>query len=548
MADADPDVILPPKEYIPNEQTRPPEVVNLPDQQEPLKPPCEVDPIYSQNRARRSYFSRSSQVERPKRLSTAPRNSDFPSFLRQSIPSICPNNPAKDDVSESSCEPKQNLRGIVNALLDANLKVGLAPLSLREKAWITFEEPSSSNVAQALAIWIMVLILLSCISFIVETDIKYVHANLDVFKQIEFFCIIQFTIEYCVRLLVCPDKIQFCKSFLNAIDLLAIMPFYIEEFLNFDSNTAFLRIIRLARVFRVFKISRYLTWITVFVNAVVNSAQPLFMLLYVMLIATVFFSSIMYFLERGDWNSELRKYQRINPRTQKLEFSPYQSIPGTFWWCIITMTTVGYGDAVPITWQGRILASIASLCGILVFAVPITVISKTFDSELNHMRQLQKLGIGKLRSLKKLFVQAKRKENTEEGKLSAEERKNSRYRRKEIMIDLINYLQSDDENFDWDQTKHLTASNLRAMLSFFVTNQIAAVVAEADSQLLNNIKRSIDEHRRDVQYEIKVLLNELPDAKSSQRIKHFERHVEDIFLHRNNVAPGTRPSRRTETF
>ena len=84
--------------------------------------------------------------------------------------------------------PKNNLRGMVNALLDSNLKSTLAPMTLRERVWQAFEDPSSSNIAQGLAIWIMVLIILSCVSFIVETDVKYVNAKLPVFGHIEFFC------------------------------------------------------------------------------------------------------------------------------------------------------------------------------------------------------------------------------------------------------------------------------------------------------------------------------------------------------------------------
>ena len=134
---------------------------------------------------------------------------------------------------------------------------------------------------------------------------------------------------------------------LNIIDFVSILPFYIERIVGSSaaSGSAVFRVVRLVRVFRVFKISRYLTWVKIFAAALVQSWQPLAMLVFVMGIATVVFSSALYFVERDT----------INPRTGQPNV---RSIPDAFWWCIITMTT---GKAIELASRCVPLATPAPL-------------------------------------------------------------------------------------------------------------------------------------------------------------------------------------------
>lgn len=117
------------------------------------------------------------------------------------------------------------------------------------------------------------------------------------------------------------------------------------------------------------------------------------------------FSSAMYFVERGTWDEANAVYidetGAVSPfqvllaeGTSPIAMSPsshppidHQSIPDTFWWCVITMTTVGYGDHSPITVGGRIIAAATSICGVLVIAIPITVISANFNQEFVRMQK-----------------------------------------------------------------------------------------------------------------------------------------------------------------
>ena len=175
---------------------------------------------------------------------------------------------------------------------------------------------------------------------------------------------------------------------MNFIDFIAIVPWYIEAVQKATQSngsgesgdgggSAAIRVVRLFRVFRIFKISRYLTWITVFTNALSESFSPLMMVLFMVLLGMVFSSSLIYFTEVADATWEGTQYVHMDSG----EVSKFESIPAAFWWCIATMTTVGYGDIVPTTTAGMIISMATSLLGVIVLALPISIISANFQSE-----------------------------------------------------------------------------------------------------------------------------------------------------------------------
>uniref|UniRef100_A0A914CIZ9 Uncharacterized protein n=1 Tax=Acrobeloides nanus TaxID=290746 RepID=A0A914CIZ9_9BILA len=187
----------------------------------------------------------------------------------------------------------------------------------------------------------------------------------------ERICIAFFTVEYCLRLFAAPRKIRFALKPLNLVDLLAIVPFYLELLLTLcgvddkklrDLRWAFLvvRILRVLRVIRIIKLGRFSSGLQTFGMTLQRSQKQLQMMTIVLLTGVVFFSTMIYFLEKDE------------------EGTPFTSIPAAYWWCIVTMTTVGYGDAVPATTMGKIIASAAIMCGVLVLALPITIIVDNF--------------------------------------------------------------------------------------------------------------------------------------------------------------------------
>jgi len=187
----------------------------------------------------------------------------------------------------------------------------------------------------------------------------------------------------------------------NIIDLLAILPFWLETF-DVQGGGGFLvvlRILRLTRIFRVFKLGKYNDVFTLFTRVVQQSMPALLLMLFFICLGCCLFGTLVWFAEQGTW------YPEGNPLLSNLsggnvivgrgawlrhtgskdvldfEESPFQSIIHSFWYVIVTITTVGYGDIFPRTLEGKLIAAIAILNGIIVLAMPIGVVGANFSTE-----------------------------------------------------------------------------------------------------------------------------------------------------------------------
>lgn len=234
---------------------------------------------------------------------------------------------------------------------------------------------------------------MSCTSFVLESLPDLHRRHTEVFFTIEAICVTAFATEYFLRVISTPHIVQFLFEPLSIVDLVAILPFFVELLLvqNDFSGSSILRVVRLVRVFRLFKVSRYMGWLAAVSDTLSESIMPLGMIVFVFTIGVVVYSSAVYvalalrvagmvllvcslhgdahrvrcvpsyYMERGTYDEGVGLYFDENGQE-----SQFQSIPHAFWWCAITMTTVGYGDIVPITAAGKIVASLASLTGVLV--------------------------------------------------------------------------------------------------------------------------------------------------------------------------------------
>ena len=211
---------------------------------------------------------------------------------------------------------------------------------------------------------IQFLILLSIISFTVETLPGLDQKTIVLLNTFELISVIVFSLEYLIRIYTSDKKLKFIFSLYGIIDLLAILPFYLS--FGFDLRSA--RILRFLRLFRIIKLVRYNKAISRFSVAFRMIKEELTMFSVVSLILIYISAVGIYYFENA-----------VQPEA-------FSSIFSSLWWSVVTLTTVGYGDAVPITIGGRIFTFIILMIGLGIIAIPSGMIS----SALTEARELEK--------------------------------------------------------------------------------------------------------------------------------------------------------------
>jgi voltage-gated potassium channel Kch len=275
-------------------------------------------------------------------------------------------------------------------------EIPLPTNEIHRQFWLLFEYPESSNAARGVALVSVFVIVISIIIFCLETlpefreesdmlipsGLKPLNQSAgaqppkpptfsDPFFIIETACIVWFFFELFVRFLVCPSKSDFFHNLMNIIDIVSIIPYFVtvvtevvstpQEHASANMSLAILRIIRLVRVFRIFKLSRHSKGLQILGQTLKASMRELGLLIFFLFIGVILFSSAIYFAEVDE------------PNTQ------FVSIPEGFWWAVVTMTTVGYGDMCPITMGGKMVGTLCAIAGVLTIALPVPVIVSNFN-------------------------------------------------------------------------------------------------------------------------------------------------------------------------
>lgn len=205
------------------------------------------------------------------------------------------------------------------------------------------------------SLFILVSVTQFCLGTV--TSIRENTTLMRILRTLDAVTSIWFTVEFCLRLTFCPNFKTFVKNPMNWIDLLAVLPFYLSLY-HVGTRTSWLVVMRTLRIFRIFSLSFSFQ---ILFHTLISSKNELFLVFLSLIVPIILFSSMIYFAENED-NKEM-----------------FPSIPESFWWAIVTVTTLGYGDVVPVTKVGKIIGAMCAICGVIIIALPVSVIGSNFS-------------------------------------------------------------------------------------------------------------------------------------------------------------------------
>ena len=245
---------------------------------------------------------------------------------------------------------------------------------MRRYFYSLLEQSHSSALARLLNLLLMLLIMGNVFAVILASD-REIYLDLQVFfDHFELLSIAIFSMEYLLRVWICVEdpryqsavlgRLKYLFSPMAIVDLVAVLPFYLGIFFELDA-----RILRVLRLFRIFKLSRHFSAMSVLLTVIRTELPTLVSAIFIMLVLIVLASAGMFLVERD-----------VQPQT-------FGTIPRAMWWATITLTTVGYGDVIPVTTAGKILGIFITILGVGMAALPAGIIASGFNREVQKRRE-----------------------------------------------------------------------------------------------------------------------------------------------------------------
>lgn len=269
---------------------------------------------------------------------------------------------------------------------------------------LVFPSAYSGKLHELFDTFIAIWVLLSVVSVILES-VESLHYILNLqFIVLDSIAVAIFTLEYCMRMYSCVEDPKYQGAVLGRfdqaktpstfIDLLAILPFYLEVFLHHVLDLRFLRIFRLARLL---KLTRNSDATTVLFRVIAREWPIMSAASFIMGLLLILTATIGYLLEN------------------EAQPEKFENIPQSIYWAVITLASVGYGDISPVTPWGRAMTSVLALLGIGIFAIPAALLASAFSDELIKDRDALKANLfqilkdGKIEAKETQFIREEAK-------------------------------------------------------------------------------------------------------------------------------------------
>ncbi|XP_021347952.1 potassium voltage-gated channel subfamily C member 3-like [Mizuhopecten yessoensis] len=295
-------------------------------------------------------------------------------------------------------------RSLENERVQININDYVGWKQLQMKIWLILEYPRTSRIAMVYGVVSLLFVIVSILGFCLESlpmlkkPLKNVTVSVnstggcegagaqvmtqnEALNILDIICTVYFTIELAIRFCFAPGKIKFVRSMMNVIDLLALVPLYMQLIFNTNELQScyvnerlvieIMFLLRIVRMFRIMHLVKHYQALKILVYALKASVQELLMLAIFLLIGMLVFASMIYYAERKD---------AVRPS------DTFNTIPMGFWWALITMTTVGYGDVFPTQPIGYVVGAACAVSGVLMLALTIPVISHNFTLFYTHVR------------------------------------------------------------------------------------------------------------------------------------------------------------------